>query len=326
MSRVAAASAAARIDSADGSWPVSAFAACPASIGRSPTLSSAMRASAQRPFSSSCTTAATPTSAKSPCRLDTSWNAKPLRFGRGGIRISVNSSPGWTAVENNPTKNSSAGTSRGPDWTAHHQARLQRQHDRRQLGGRIGVRKAAADGAAIANRRMRDVRHRFSDERHALGHEPAALNGALACHATDPHIARVVLYIAELGKAVQIHQHRWRGEPEVHRRNEALPAGQRLRIAAVLGEQRQRFVERLRTKVFERCWFHFLMISARSRAPSNHLALAVEYIARGDFHHNRAFNSLFNASSACFVIILPTDSSRRCPTAAILPPICTSDV
>ena len=35
--------------------PSAIFAACSASIGRSPTLSSAIRASAQRPFSSSCT-------------------------------------------------------------------------------------------------------------------------------------------------------------------------------------------------------------------------------------------------------------------------------
>ena len=42
--------------------------------------------------------------------------------------------------------------------------------------------------------------------------------------------------------------------------------------------------------------------------------------------HRRAFSSAFKASSACFAIIFPTDSSRRPPTTAILPPICTSEL
>ena len=37
---------------------------------------------------------------------------------------------------------------------------VERQHHRRQLGGRIGVREAAADGAAVADLRVGDERHR----------------------------------------------------------------------------------------------------------------------------------------------------------------------
>ena len=72
MSFEAASAAAALMASADGTWPTSTAAACCASMGRSPTLSSAILAAAQRPCPSSVTDAATPTSAKSPWRREIS--------------------------------------------------------------------------------------------------------------------------------------------------------------------------------------------------------------------------------------------------------------
>ena len=83
-----------------------------------------------------------------------------------GISISVSSSPGSSAVEKSPVKNSRAGNAaRSPPVLGSVERRVERQHHRRQLRRRIGVRQAAADRAAGADRRMRDVRHRLGDQR-----------------------------------------------------------------------------------------------------------------------------------------------------------------
>ena len=55
-----------------------------------------------------------------------------------------------------------------PAFAAHRlrvQTAAEREHDRRHFGSRIGMREIAADGAAIADLRMRDDRQRFGDER-----------------------------------------------------------------------------------------------------------------------------------------------------------------
>ena len=60
-----------------------------------------------------------------------------------------------------PVKNSSAAIRRSPPRPADHDGRAQRQHAGRQFGSRIGMREAAADGAAVADRGMGDMRHRL---------------------------------------------------------------------------------------------------------------------------------------------------------------------
>ena len=47
--------------------------------------------------------------------------------------------------------------------------RVQRHHAGRQFRGGVGVREAAADGAAVADRRMRDMGDRFRQQRRMRG-------------------------------------------------------------------------------------------------------------------------------------------------------------
>lgn len=69
-----------------------------ARMGIGPQPVSAMRALAMRPSSSSLTVAATPTSAKSPCRRASSSKAHPIRGGDTGSRTSARSSTGSRLV------------------------------------------------------------------------------------------------------------------------------------------------------------------------------------------------------------------------------------
>src|SRR6185369_1896543 len=84
-----ASSAAARIAAGSGCRSCNAAAARCARTGPSPTLSSAIRASRQHPALSRVTTAATPTSAKSPWRLANSSNATPVPGASGRSSMAV---------------------------------------------------------------------------------------------------------------------------------------------------------------------------------------------------------------------------------------------
>ena len=59
-------------------------------------------------------------------------------------------------------------------------------HDGGQFGGRVCMRQAAADRAAVANLNMRNMRHRCRQQRTAGADLGAALDGAVAWRVTAP--------------------------------------------------------------------------------------------------------------------------------------------
>ena len=72
----------------------------------------------------------------------------------------------------------------------------------------------------------------------------------------DVQRAVLLLELAELGDAVDVDERPRRGEAELHQRDQALPAGEDLRVFAVLLEQGQRLVEGRRREVVEAGWVH----------------------------------------------------------------------
>ena len=118
------------------------------------------------------------------------------------------------------------------------------------------MRDAAAEGSAHSDRQMRDVvrdrrqqhgerawRHRLL-EHDVTGEgadaKPIAFNG-------EP---------AERIDAIDVDEHGRSCQPEIHRRHEALTAGEHPGVPAMLGKERQRFVERPRCMILEGRWFH----------------------------------------------------------------------
>ena len=73
------------------------------------------------------------------------------------------------------------------------QHRVERQRARRQLRVRIGEREAAAERAAVADRRMRDMRDRVGDERQVLAHLRRALDLGVGAQRADAHRRRRAL-------------------------------------------------------------------------------------------------------------------------------------
>ncbi len=94
-------------------------------------------------------------------------------------RISVRSSSDSSAVERKPWKNSAAGIDPlAPRLARGDELGVERERDRRQLGRRIGVRDAAADRAAVPDRRVRDQRKRLREQRCPLGDEASTARPA----------------------------------------------------------------------------------------------------------------------------------------------------
>src|SRR5262245_50509122 len=62
---------------------------------------------------------------------------------------------------------------------------------------------------------------------------------------------RVLAVVVQAGDAVDVHEQFWRGEPQLHQRDEALPPGQHLWLTAAAGQQADRLGEGARCLVTE---------------------------------------------------------------------------
>ena len=109
----------------------------------------------------------------------------PVPRGRPGTRISVRISSGASAVLNGPVKNSAAGIARAPPGPDDAELGVEREHDRGQLGGRVGVGEAAADRAAVADRRVADEPARLGHQRRARADRRGALDRRLPRQRAD---------------------------------------------------------------------------------------------------------------------------------------------
>ena len=194
--------------------------------------------------------------AKSPWRRLISWYDQPAFCGQAGRRISTSSSSGSIAVVRKLWKNWSGFEDALAAGAAHDQVGVERGGNGGQLGGRVGVGQAAADGAAIADLRMADQRQGLGEQRVALLHQGRALGRALANHRPDGQAAIGRLDLADLVEGVDVDQVGGAGQAQVEQGHEALAAGEDLGLVAVLAEQRQRLGHALRGVVLERWWFH----------------------------------------------------------------------
>ena len=138
--------------------------------------------------------------------------------------------------------------------------RVQGEHSSRQLRGWIGVGEASADSASIADVDMPDLADSRGQQRPALSDDGRALDRPLPGHGAEGQSTILNLQKRQLGHSVQVDQMRGPGQAEIHERHEALPASERLRFVAQLGQGGQRFVERCRRVVDEGGWFHWLVI------------------------------------------------------------------
>ena len=129
--------------------------------------------------------------------------------------------------------------------TREHQLGIQRERNSRQLGQRVAVGQAAADGATVARRGQPHVGECCGQQR-ALGlNQRAGLGIDLAHERTDDEAVAGEPDVVELVAAVDRHEHLGPGQPEIHERHQALAAGEDAGVVAVFGEGSDHLVERL---------------------------------------------------------------------------------
>jgi hypothetical protein len=122
---------------------------------------------------------------------------------------------------------------------------------RGKFRGRIEMREATAQSAAVAGLAMPDVTDRFGKQRQALRYERAGFDVALPRHGANSDAA---LLFPDVGKArnpVQVDQMIRRGQPEIEHRHQRLSARERARVG-LRGKQFQRLRQRCRRVVDER--------------------------------------------------------------------------
>ena len=167
------------------------------------------------------------------------WNDQPAPA-TFGTRISVSSSSGASAVSRKPVKKSSAGISARPSGPRATRVRPEGEHDRGQVGRRVAVGDGAADRAPVPHLRVADLAGGVGQDRHLGAEQVARLEVAVAGEGAD---GDVVAGVADVGQVVQpadVDEHRRRGQPQLHQRQQRVAAGEQLGLVAVLGERRRR--------------------------------------------------------------------------------------
>ena len=120
------------------------------------------------------------------------------------------------------------------------------------------MRHAAADGAAVADLVMRDMRDRRLQQR-MRGRKPRVVQDvAPAHHGAEADAVGADPDLSQFFQLAQVDQQLRRGDAERQHRHQALAAGDHLGVAVLRGEQLHGFGERGRAGVVERRQFHVI--------------------------------------------------------------------
>ena len=91
--------------------------------------------------------------------------------------------------------------------------------------------------------RVADFARRRREQRDVLGEDVAVLDVVMTREPADRDVVARVGDVGEVAQVAHVDEHRGRGEPQLHERQERVTAREDLGFVAVLGEQRDRFVD-----------------------------------------------------------------------------------
>src|SRR5262249_51216908 len=122
--------------------------------------------------------------------------------------------------------------------------------------GRISMSDASAESPSTADWEMPDLPRNPWQKRA----ECSIGNGRLKTNVTgkraNAQLATVLARIIESIDAIDVDEVRGAGEPKIHRRHEALPAGKDLAFLAMYSEKVERIINGVGRKIFKRDGFH----------------------------------------------------------------------
>ena len=115
---------------------------------------------------------------------------------------------------------------------------------------------AAADGAAVAHRMMRDQAIGLDHDWAVLRDLGRLQHRVVGGQRADVQLVAVDANVAQLVHAADVDQPLGRREAQIEHRDQALPAGENLGFASVPGESGERRCQIGRALIFERCRLH----------------------------------------------------------------------
>ncbi len=148
---------------------------------------------------------------------------------------------------------------------------VEREQDRRRVGGGVGVRDRAADRAAVPHLRVADRADGLGEDRARGAQELVVLEVVVARERADRDRVAVLAHVREVGEPADVHQQLRPGDPEPHERQERVPAREELRVRAG-AEELDRVVDGLGELVVEGCGDHFAPPSCSARQTFSGLA------------------------------------------------------
>ena len=128
----------------------------------------------------------------------------------------------------------------------------ERQRGRRQVAGRVGMGDRAADRATVADRGIPDVARRVGEQRDMLGEQRRRLDVAVPRERTDGDVVAGVADVREVGDPADVDEHGRLSEAQLHQRQQAVPAGKKLGVVAVLAGEADRLLGARRPDIVER--------------------------------------------------------------------------
>jgi hypothetical protein len=136
---------------------------------------------------------------------------------------------------------------------ADHRGGAQRREDRVEVLGRVGLAQRAADGPAVAHRRVGDQLLGLADDREALGEQVGLEDVAMPRERADAHLRALVADVGQLAlERVDVDEVLRRGQPQLHHRQQRVAPGDQPRLGAEPLQQRDGLVDARRARVLER--------------------------------------------------------------------------
>jgi hypothetical protein len=134
---------------------------------------------------------------------------------------------------------------------ADHDLGLRRRADRREVLGRVGLAERTADRPAVANDGVGDHLLRLAKQRKVLGQQLGVEEIDVPGERPDPDLAVLLADVGELVEVVDVDQVLGLCEPQLHHRQQAVPAGDDPRPGAALLERCDGAVDARRALVLE---------------------------------------------------------------------------
>ena len=141
------------------------------------------------------------------------------------------------------------------------ETRVEGYRHRGQVARRVGVGKAAADGAHVAHLRIGHRGRRLGQHGRPRRHQVRRLKLGVGGHRAYGKAAVLFANVGHVAYSAQVDDNLRLGQAQLHQRNEAVAAGQQLGVLTVLFQQFDRLGDRRGGEVLEGAGNHLHLLS-----------------------------------------------------------------